>query len=101
MAERIPINHSGVNGYKLTLDGCTLTKETLLDRDSHSKSFDLHKAHITYNHDQVDDESAEVYGYKDYWDVEINGDWLHTEILKEKDAQNIVYLLTNLQKGCE
>ena len=101
MENHIPYNHSGVTGYVITLDEETLTKETLVDDgSSHLSRFDL-KTQVTLEMHRIDDEAAEVYGFKDYWEVYIGGRWLHTELLTEREALKLVMMLKNLQDSLD
>lgn len=102
MNEHIPTNHMSVIGYNIVIKRCKLEKETLVDDNtSHSTSFDLKNAKVSYEALQMDDESAEVYGFKDYWDVEIDGSWFHTELTTEQDAILMVDMLGSIQDSCK
>lgn len=97
----IPTNHFSVTGYKLSISKGILTKETLVeDGTSHMATYML-KAPVTYEQLQMDDEAAEVYGFKNYWEVYIGGSWILTEILEEKDALKLMEMIQQLQESLD
>jgi hypothetical protein len=100
MSNHIPNGHSSVSGYELTLNGTVLNKKTvLMGGDSHSKSFELYNSYITHRRVEMTKRDAEFFGYDEYWEVSIDGSWLHTELLKEKHALIMVEMLKDIQKS--
>jgi len=99
MNQHIPEGHSGVKGYSITLRKTVLTKKTVLfEGKPHRKSFDLKNAVISTEYFKLEGEEADVMGFGEYWDVNINGDWITTELQHKKDVDRIVYLLEKIKE---
>lgn len=97
MDSHIPEMHMSVNGYTLTYSNGILKKTTLIDEgEPHSKTFDMKDAVITADKLKLDPEEAKMYGYKTYYEININGDWIIDGLPGKKDAQYVVKLLESI-----
>lgn len=101
MNKHIPAGHVSVTGYTINIEGCLLAKETLVDGgDNHTVLYQLKDAEFTSERHTLNREEAKMYGFKTYWDVNIDDQWILSEMPVQKDVQELIGLLETIQSEC-
>lgn len=102
MNQHIPEGHVSVTGYEITLKNGILDKYTLVDGgESHHKMYSLKNATFQLDHNKFVGEEIEIYGFSNYWDVEIDHQWILSEIQKKEDAKYMISLLKKIQESLD
>lgn len=91
-----------VTHYTLSLKKDVLDKEThLSDGESHHMTYKLKDAGFEMHRFEIEPEAREFYDFVVYWDIHIDGNWIATEVYTREDAQEMIRLLKEIQKGVQ
>ena len=101
--QHIPKGHFDVARYKISMKRGVLKKTTYLkNRKSHDIYFYLKNASIFSVHQTLElKEEIRMYGFSEYWDVHINGQFIVSELADENDAEYLVSLLGKISQKVE